>query len=144
MAWRGFLQDELFKLNRRRGALLIGLIWGLWHLPVILSGVHTYPPTPLGLLLALIFFTLWGFVQSYAVLKTGSVWVAAFLHGLVNSVYAFTLIYLVRPANKPFSFGLGIYGLICLAAIVLLILRDPIWRMPEQAELTTPPAHIDT
>ena len=100
----------------------------MWHLPVILSGVHTYPPTPLGLLLALVFFALWGFVQSYAVLKTGSVWVAAYLHALVNSTYAFTLTYLVRPADKVFSFGLGVYGLLCLAAIVLLILRDPVWH----------------
>lgn len=127
-AWRGFLQQELFKLGRRKGALLIGLIWGLWHFPVVLSGVHTYPPTPLGLFLALLFFALWGVVQSYAVLKTGSVWVAAFLHALVNSVYAFTLTYLVRPAEAVFSFGLGVYGLLCLAPIVLLILRDPVWH----------------
>ncbi len=130
-AWRGFLQAELFKLGRRRGALLIGLIWGLWHVPVILSGVHTYPPTPLGLLLALVFFALWAIVQSYAALKTGSVWVAAFLHGLVNSVYAFTLTYLVRPVDKVFSFGLGIYGLLCLAPIVLLVLRDRAWQTPQ-------------
>lgn len=46
--WRGFLQDELVKLGKRHGVLLVGLIWGLWHLPVILSGIHTYPPTGLG------------------------------------------------------------------------------------------------
>jgi membrane protease YdiL (CAAX protease family) len=131
-AWRGFLQAELFRLGRRRGALLIGLIWGFWHFPVILSGVHTYPPTALGLLLALVFFALWGFVQSYAVLKTGSVWVAAFLHGLVNSVYAFTLTYLVRPADSVFSFGLGIYGLLCLGLVAALVLRDPAWRASQQ------------
>lgn len=70
-AWRGFLQDQLFKLGRTRAAVLIGLIWGIWHFPVILSGVHTYPLTVLGLLLTLAFFTLWGVVQSYAVLKIG-------------------------------------------------------------------------
>lgn len=127
-AWRGFLQSHLFRLGRRRGVLLVGLVWGVWHFPVILSGVHTYPPTWLGLALALIFFPLWGIVQSYAVLKTGSVWVAAFLHGLVNSVYAFTLTYLVRPADKVLSFGLGVYGLLCLAPIVWFVLRDPVWR----------------
>jgi len=132
-AWRGFLQAELFKLGQRRGALLVGLVWGLWHIPVILSGVHTYPPTPLGFLLALVFFALWGLVQSYAVLRTGSIWVAAFLHGLVNSVYAFTLTYLVRPADKVFSFGLGIYGLLCLGLIVWFVLHDPVWLMPPRA-----------
>jgi len=108
--------------------VLVGLVWGLWHTPVILSGIHTYPPTLPGWLLALIFFVLWGVVQSYAVFKTGSIWVAAFLHGLVNSVYAFSLTYLVRPVDKVWSFGLGFYGLLCLTPIVLLILRDPVWQ----------------
>jgi hypothetical protein len=38
------------------------------------------------------------------------------------------LYYLMYPYDKVFSFGLGLYGLICLAVIVLVILRDPIWR----------------
>ncbi len=129
-AWRGFLQRGLEPFGRRLGTSLIGLIWGIWHLPIILSGVHTYPPTPLGFLYALVFFILWGYIQSYAVLKTGSVWVAAFLHGVVNSVYAFTLTYLVRPENRLLSFGLGIYGLALLGVIVLFVLRDPVWETP--------------
>lgn len=126
--WRGFLQDELSQLGRWRGALVVGLVWGLWHFSVILSGVHTYPPTLLGLGLGLVFFVLWDFVQSYAVLKAKSIWVAAFLHGVVNSVYAFMLSYVVRPDDRVLSFGLGVYGLACLALVVLFVLRDPIWR----------------
>ena len=125
--WRGFLQDELTVMGGRRGALLVGLVWGLWHIPVVLSGVHTYPATALGIGLGLVFFVLWGFVQSYAVLKTGSIWVAAFLHGLVNSVYGYVLQYVVRPDDVEFSFGLGVYGLGCLAVVVLFVLRDPVW-----------------
>jgi membrane protease YdiL (CAAX protease family) len=126
--WRGFLQDELGRAGRLPGALLVGLVWGLWHLPVILRGVHTYPPSALGLVLGLLFFLLWGLVQSYAVLKTGGIWAAAFTHGVVNSVYSFTLTYGVRPADNLWSFGLGVYGLACLTVIVALLLRDPVWR----------------
>jgi membrane protease YdiL (CAAX protease family) len=125
--WRGFLHDELVKLGKRRGVLVVGLVWGLWHFPVILSGVHTYPSTSLGLGLGLVFFVLWGFVQSYAVLKAKSIWVAAFLHAVVNSVYAFTLEYVVRPDDKVLSFGLGVYGLACLVVVVAFLLRDSIW-----------------
>ena len=125
--WRGFLQDELAGLGRRRAALAVGLVWGVWHIPVILSGIHTYPPTILGVGLGLIFFVLWGFVQSYAVVKARSIWVAAFLHGLVNSVYAFTLEYVVRPEDKVLSFGLGVYGLACLGVVALFVLRDAAW-----------------
>jgi membrane protease YdiL (CAAX protease family) len=127
-AWRGILPGAWRRYGARQAALLAGLVWGVWHLPIILAGIHTYPPTALGLLLALVFFVLWGMVQSYAVLKTGSIWVAAFLHGMVNSVYAFGLTYLVRPEDKTWSFGLGLYGLLCLAPIVFLLLRDPVWQ----------------
>jgi len=106
----------------------VGLIWGIWHFPIIFRGIHTYLPSLLGLILGTIFFVLWGIIQGYAVIKTGSIWVAAFMHGLVNSVYVFLLSYVVRPENKIFSFGLGIYGLICLLIVVGLILRDPVWK----------------
>jgi membrane protease YdiL (CAAX protease family) len=126
--WRGFLQDQLQPLGRIPSAIGIGLIWWAWHTPIILSGVHTYPPTVLGFALALIFFVLWGIVQSYVVLKTGSVWTAAFVHGLVNGLYAFSLSYLVRSDNSVLSFGLGVYGLVLLLAVVLWLLRDSVWR----------------
>jgi len=126
--WRGFLQGQLVKLGRARGVLLVGLVWGVWHFPVILRGVHTYPATGGGLALGVVFFVLWGFVQSYAVFKTGSIWVAAFMHGVVNSVYGFLLTYVVRPDDKVFSFGLGVYGLLCIGLVAALILRDPLWR----------------
>jgi membrane protease YdiL (CAAX protease family) len=126
--WRGFLQGELVKLGPRLGVLLVGLVWGIWHLPIILSGVHTYPPTAMGVFLSLIFFTLTGFVFSYAVLKTHSIWVVSFMHGVLNSVYSFVLTYLMQPHDKVFSFGLGVYGLVCLAIVVWVILRDPVWR----------------
>ncbi len=126
--WRGFLQDELEPIGRRRAALLIGLVWGVWHIPIILSGIHTYPPTGPGFLLAAVFFSLWGFVQSYAVHKTGSIWTAAVLHGIFNGLFHFLRTYVVKPDDKIFSFGLGLYGTICLALVVLLIWRDPVWR----------------
>lgn len=126
--WRGFLQKELTALGRRRGVFLTGLIWGIWHFPVILGGIHTYPPDAAGLMLGAVFFTLAGCVFGYAAIKTGSIWVAAFMHGVMNSVYAFGLQYLARPDDKLLSFGLGAGGLICLAAIVLWIMRDPLWK----------------
>lgn len=125
--WRGFLQRELSPLGLRRSVLVIGAFWTTWHIPIINSGIHTYPPTALGYLMAYVFFTLWSYVQTYSLLKTGSVWTPAFLHGVVNSIYSYTLRYLVRPDDILFSFGLGAYGLVCLIIVVALILRDPVW-----------------
>jgi len=123
--WRGFLLDELDPLGGRAAAILTGFVWGAWHLPVILRGVHTYPPTAVGILAGLLFFTLWGVLQAYAVRRSGSIWTAAFLHGVVNSTYAFSLTYLVRPGDPLRSFGLGWFGLGILAVLAVLVLRSP-------------------
>lgn len=126
--WRGFLQKELFRYNKILGAVLIGLIWGIWYIPLIMKGMHTYPPDITGIVTGLVFFTLWGIIQSYSVIKTGSIWVAAFMHGAVNYIYSFSITYVVHPYDNLKSFGLGIYGILCLAVIVSIIFFDPIWK----------------
>jgi membrane protease YdiL (CAAX protease family) len=133
--WRGFFLSELVNLGKFKAVFWVGLVWGIWHIPIILRGLHTYPGSLVGITLAIIFFLLWGIIQGYAILKTGNIWLVAFMHGTVNSVYQFSLTYLVRPENKIFSFGLGIYGLMVLAVIVYFVLRDKIWK--ESVRLNT-------
>ena len=126
--WRGYLQQELIKMGRVKGVLLVGIIWGVWHAPVIAMG-HNYPGHPvLGPILMVAYAVFLAYVLGYAVLKSGSIWLAAYLHALNNQVNSLLLATLYTPNDPAFSFGLGIYGLPIMAAIVLLILRDPIWR----------------
>ncbi len=81
-----------------------------------------------GLLLTVLFTTGLGVALSYAVLKSGSVLLAAYLHALNDQVTAFLVALGFKPFNPAFSFGAGIYGVVILAIIALLILRGPIWR----------------
>jgi len=126
--WRGYLQSELFKLGRVRGVLLLGAIWGAWHWPIILMGWN-YPGYPLlGLLLMVLWCTVYGVVLSYAVLKSGSVLLAAFLHAVDNVIMSPIVKMGFKPYDRVFSFFLGIYGIAMVAVIAFFILRDPIWR----------------
>lgn len=126
--WRGYLQSELFKIGRVRGVLLLGVIWGAWHWPIILMGFN-YPKHPLlGVVLMTLYTTGLAVVLGYAVLRSGSVLLAAYLHALNNQVVNFIVVLGYRPFDSAFSFGIGIYGLATLAIVVLLVLRDPIWR----------------
>ena len=125
--WRGYLQNELFKLGRVRGVLLMGVIWGVWHWPVILMGLD-YPDHPLlGAALFLFYATCLGIFLGYAVLKSGSVLLAAFLHALNNTALGVIQLMGFTPFDNAFSF-IGIYGVVPLAIIALLVLRDPVWR----------------
>jgi len=130
--WRGYLQGELIKLGKVRGILLVGVIWGLWHAPVIMMG-HNYPGYPvLGVLLMTLYTIGLGFFLGYAVLKSGSIWLAAYLHALNNSVVSFLMIMVYKPDDPVFSFGIGLYSLILWAIVVagLLILDRKTWATP--------------
>lgn len=143
--WRGYLQNELFKLGRVRGVLLLGIIWGIWHWPIILMG-HNYPDHPLlGLVLMTLFTIISGIVLGYAVLKTGSILLAAFLHAINNHVVNLLFIQLgFMPFDTAYSFGLGFYGMAMGAIIALIILRDPIWRVKGSNLPSPEPASVET
>lgn len=126
--WRGYLQGELIRMGRVRGVLLVGVVWGLWHAPIIAMG-HNYPGYPVaGVFLMTLYTIVLAYVLGYAVLKSGSVWLAAFLHALNNQVYSFLVGLVYAPNDPVFSFGAGIYGLALGVLVVALVLRDPLWR----------------
>lgn len=135
--WRSYLQGELVKMGKVRGVLLVGIIWGLWHAPVILMG-HNYPGYPvLGVFLMTLYTIALAFFFGFAMLKSESVWLAAFLHGLNNQVLSFLILMVYRPDDPVFSFGVGLYGLVVWALVVaaILILGREEWTTPVEAEL---------
>lgn len=129
--WRGYLQPALTKMGRARGVALLGVIWGVWHLPIIWMG-YNFPGHPVLGSLSMILFTVGlGFMLGYAVLKAKGVWIAAFLHALFNQTLAYFLHMVYTPTDTTFSFGIGLLGMIPFALVVLLILRDPLWKQSD-------------
>jgi membrane protease YdiL (CAAX protease family) len=90
IGWRGFLVPELAKsMSFTKVALITGVIWACWHLPVILLGnYHNNGPGALplyGQLLA--FFTCVisaAIPMAYLRLKSGSLWTGALFHASHN------------------------------------------------------------
>jgi membrane protease YdiL (CAAX protease family) len=129
--WRGYLQTELTRLGRIRGVFLLGIIWGIWHWPVIWMG-YNYPGQPiLGSIAMVIWCVILAYILAYAVFKSNGIWTAAYLHALSNQAFSFFAMAMVRPTSMLFSFGIGIPSLVLGAIVVLLILRDPIWKVTE-------------
>jgi membrane protease YdiL (CAAX protease family) len=135
--WRGFLQSQLIRLGKKRGVLILGLIWGAWHYPVIWMG-HNYPGQPvMGTIMMTVFCVLLAYVIGHAVLKTGSVWLAAFMHAIINQTASFFGGVIYAPTNQIFSFGIGLYGMATLAVIVFFLLRDPVWKDAQDQVVNT-------
>jgi uncharacterized protein len=129
--WRGYLQSELTHLGRIRGVFLLGVIWGMWHWPVIWMG-YNYPGQPILGSIAMVFVcVILAYFFAYAVFKSNGIWTAAYLHALNNQAFSFFVMTMVMPTSMLFSFGMGVPSLVLGAIVVLLILRDPIWKVTE-------------
>ena len=84
--WRYFLQPLLQKrFGLRKGVLLLGVVWGLWHLPIDFF----YYAKGYGLQAALgqqITCITLGIFFAYAYMKTDNIWVPVILHMLNNNL----------------------------------------------------------
>jgi uncharacterized protein len=126
--WRGYLQPALIKIGKIKGIIFVGIIWGVWHMPVILMG-YNYPSHPvLGSFLFIFYCIGLAFILGYAVLKTKAVWLSAFLHALFNQSISYFMGVIYTPKDTLTSFGIGWPSIIVLFLLVLLILRDPVWK----------------
>ena len=107
--WRGYLLPALLPLGQLRALLLSGVIWGVWHAPVILLG-HNYPNAPvLGVLLMTLFCVLLGVLFGWMRLATKSVWPAVIAHGALNGSAGVTLLFF-RAGSQPDPALAGITG----------------------------------
>lgn len=116
--WRGLLQEELAHLGFWRSSWLIGVIWGIWHLPLIVYG-YNYPGHPVAGVIAM---TLWAILFSpligYVRLKSGSVVAAAMMHGSLNGV-AMAPAAMLTGGDSLTTGILGIPGIAVLAVMNL-------------------------
>lgn len=86
LAWRGYMQPILVeRFGVTLGILLIGIIWGLWHIPANLAG-HNDEDNPK--LNAFVFFLLQTVSMSFVLggirIVTGNIWPVAVAHATHN------------------------------------------------------------
>jgi membrane protease YdiL (CAAX protease family) len=85
--WRGYLLPRLLPLGEIKATLIVGLIWALWHVPILLIGLN-YPEQSLirvlpvfGITVLLMAFPFtWLYVDSRA-----SVITVAVMHSVLNA-----------------------------------------------------------
>ncbi len=115
--WRNYMVSALEGVGFWKKALLIGLVWGIWHMPLILLG-HNYPQHPVaGVGLMCVFCILLGAIELYLVLKSRSVFPAAIFHGTINALSGLVLL-LVKGGNDLTIGMTGAAGFITLLLII--------------------------
>ena len=76
LAWRGWLLPKLTeRFGQLRAVLLTGLVWGIWHAPVVAMGYNYGEGHPLANVAAMVLFCLvLGVIQGFLFWRTDSIW----------------------------------------------------------------------
>jgi membrane protease YdiL (CAAX protease family) len=117
--WRGYLQPRLFPESPVLSAVVTGVIWAYWHLPLNLRGGN-FPDNPkVG---ALVIFPVGAILLSiifgWLVLKTNSIWSSSLAHASTNALGGGLFVLLFGGgANFLFVSYAGILGWIPLGAL---------------------------
>lgn len=130
--WRGYLLPKLLKLVPVYAAIIIdGIIWGIWHFPLIIGGKNygfNYPGYPYaGIIMMVVFCIFIGVIFSYLSIKTDSCIPAVIGHGAMNAVASIGPIFTVDGGKT--LLGPSITGIIAMvptiitAVILLMRLR---------------------
>lgn len=85
LGWRGYLLPKLLPFGKLWAYLLLGVIWGAWHWPLVLVG-FMYPGYPLaGVIMFTALTTVFGIYMNELTLRHRSSILAGWIHGVFNT-----------------------------------------------------------
>jgi hypothetical protein len=120
LGWRGLLLRETQKSGLFKSNLFIGVVWGLWHAPIILQG-HNYPGHPVaGIFMMTLFTTALSFPMAYCRFKSKTILGPSALHGMFNPLGMLTVFFVIG-ANPLYGFVAGIAGIAVISLLAVSI-----------------------
>lgn len=147
VGWRGYLTPALVdRLGAPLATVVIGVIWGCWHAPLLLLG-YNYPTLPpwQRLVAMSVFCTILAAVLGWGRTRSGSVFPAAIGHGAVNAGLATTAVMLsavptLDTANSSVMGWAGWPGALVIAGILVTVA----WPRPTPGETEAQPLVAST
>ncbi len=93
--WRGYLQRRFFPRRPLLAALSTGLVWGVWHYPLVFAGYGTFSEERTAgfvvyPLLGVLFAVFFGWLME----RGGSVWIPSLAHSAHNTAFGGLLLLL--------------------------------------------------
>ncbi len=91
LGWRGYLLPRLLPLGETKAALIIGIIWGLWHIPTILLDDHGFGAALpwLSIPMWVVVITLYSVFLTWLRTGSGSIWPGVLAHAVLNTYISF-------------------------------------------------------
>ena len=130
IGWRGFLQGEMLKEHSfEKTSFFIGLVWGIWHIPLWFMIWDEHYLTPfLGFLLMTISIS---FIYSFIYNNTnGNKLIQIFFHASNNAANALLyLLYVDKPASEQSLYWLYV-AINVIAALIVVFYRNYYNKLP--------------
>lgn len=124
LGWRGLLLSELAPLGFWPVSLLTGVVWGLWHAPIIVQG-YNFPEFPLvGVAVMTVATVALAPIYTYVAVRAETVLAPTILHGTYNAVGGLSVLYLAGASNLVIA-PVGLAGIgAALLGIGACLLHD--------------------
>ena len=130
--WRYFFQPALQKkYGLRKGVILLGVLWGLWHIP--LNFLYYSPKT--GVFSFMIQVTLCvgiGVFMGWLYMKTGNIWSVVIVHYLQNNIGA--IFFGASPVNVVLDFKDVLIALIVYMLVYLPFLNTKEYKLKSMSD----------
>lgn len=121
LGWRGLLVPQLSRLMSFTGITLVsGLLWALWHWPLMFMGLYGNEVTPF--IYQLVCFTLcimsMSVIMTYIRLKTDSLWPAVIFH-MSHNIFLQKFFGSMTEANANSAWFVDEFGAVVPAVILV-------------------------
>lgn len=138
IGWRGFLYPQLkARFGRVRALIIGGVIWGVWHWPLIWLigynyGAEYFGYPVAGMLLFCVITTALGIICEWLYEKGGSIWTTSIFHGSLNAAATIPQVVTTPDSGSMTLLGSAPNGII--AGLPIIIFAAIILFAPGKAE----------
>ena len=108
--------------------LITGLVWGLWHTPVILLGYNFARPDITGVAFMVGGCVVWGVLLGWLRLRSASLWPAVLAHGSLNAVGGLIFVFIAAGETPDLAvvgpLGLVAWGIVAVIVVAIVAARQ--------------------
>ena len=137
LGWRGYLLPKLVEnFSPLSASVITGVIWGLWHAPIIAMGYNYGTEYPIaGIFAMTVLCAVLGVISGFLTYKTHSIWPAILFHAAINGMGTWAPSSLFM-SNKPNIFLgpdltgiIGGIGFIIVDIVLITVMKK--WKAVE-------------
>jgi|GEM_PF-1047217 len=125
--WRGYLWEKLKSQGFWKASLYIGLLWGVWHAPIIMLFGMNYPEHRyVGVIWMVVGSVLLSPLMLYFRLQDKSLMAPTILHGMINAFLPLSVVFF-PTSSELLRAPLGVAGFIALLVVNVCLLLSRIY-----------------